>query len=111
MTVSSRKQAGCKKPVGENREAAAASPQLFKGVPAGTMRGRSVGVEKSKLRSSPVMMLNGLPDTASIMGATVQLLNNLPAKLSPTRPLWYTPLKTKRWRWSNSEFDRSAFGL
>src|SRR6476620_6904182 len=83
-----RKQAGCKNPVGEKREAAATSPQALAPVPDGTTKGRSVGVLKSKFRSSPVMILNGRPDAASMIGATVQseksLLKNPPDKV----PLW-----------------------
>src|SRR5437773_5980909 len=96
--VPSRKQAGCKNPVGEKREAAATSPQEFGPVPAATTNGRSVGVLKSKLRSSPVMILNGRPDAASMIGDTVQSEKNLLQKPPDKVPLWYTPLNTNRWR-------------
>ena len=76
------------RPVGEKREEAATSPQALMGVPAGTIRGRSVGVLKSKLRSSPEIMLKGRPDTASMIGATVQSLKNFLTKPFPTCPLW-----------------------
>ena len=56
-------------------------------------------VLKSKLLSTPEMMLNGRPETTSKMGARVQLEKNFPTNPLPlSLPLWYTPLKTKRWR-------------
>jgi hypothetical protein len=85
--VPSRKQAGIKYPVGENFDGAAVSPQLVV-APAAAVFGRSVGVLKSKLRSSPVMMLNGRPEAISKMGAIVQPEKNLLAKpLPPSVPL------------------------
>src|SRR5207244_11091329 len=86
--VPSRKHAGCKNPVGEKRDATATSPQEFGPVPDATIKGRSVGVLKSKLRSSPVMMLNGRPDAASMIGATVQSERNLLQKAPDRVPLW-----------------------
>src|SRR5206468_8684968 len=105
------KQAGCKKPLGEKRDATATSPQPFTPVPGATITGRSVPELRSKLRSMLVMMLNGRPEFRSMIGASDQLLKSLPTKPLPsTLPDCSTPLKTKRWRWSKSELERSAFG-
>src|SRR3981081_1674047 len=68
----SRKHAGFRKPVGEKREADGVLPQRSLGVFAGTITGLSVGVLKSKLLSTPEIMLKGRPDTTSKIGATVQ---------------------------------------
>src|SRR4051794_26916707 len=105
-----RKQAGCTQPLGEYLVATATSPHAFVPEPE-TIIGRSV-LPRSKLRSSPVITLNGRPELTSMIGAKVQSLNTVCTKpLPPTLPLWKTELKTKRWRWSNDEFERSATRL
>ena len=54
-------------------------------------------------------MLNGRPEATSRMGASVHPEKNLLAKPLPLSvPLWYTPLNTKRCRWSKAELERSA---
>src|SRR5438132_14305723 len=78
-----RKHAGCRKPVGENLDAARALPHGSVGVLAGTIVGRSVGVLKSKLVSVPEIILNGLPETASIIGASVQPERNFSTNPPP----------------------------
>ncbi len=67
--------------------------------------------ENWKLSGLPVMMLNGRPEATSRIGAKVQLLKKRLAKPEPESfPLWYTPLNTKRWRWSNNDVERSWLG-
>src|SRR5450759_2070668 len=104
-SVPFRKHAGCTQPVGDHWVATATSPQAL--VPApDTAIGRSV-LPRSKLRSSPVITLNGRPELKSRIGAKVQSLNSVRVNPLPTLPLWKTALKTKRWRWSNDELERS----
>src|SRR5437763_1628491 len=82
------KQGSWKNPVGENFEATV-GPHGLSGVPEGTTLGRPVLGENWKLSGLPVRMLNGRPEAISTIGATVQLLKNLLAKLSPeSLPLW-----------------------
>src|SRR6267142_4521500 len=88
-------------PVGENFDFTV-GPQLT----LATVFGRPGKEDNCKLSPLPVMMLKGLPEENSTRGANVQLLRNFLAKLSPdSLPLWYTPLKTKRWRWSKREVE------
>src|SRR6185312_15363782 len=96
--VPSIKHGTWKAPVGEALEATVAKPQAFAGVPGATALGRSVDVLKLKFWSVAVTMLNGRPELNSMIGASVQLLNSLFQKVSPSFPLWYMPLNTKRWR-------------
>src|SRR5262249_10782090 len=61
--------------------------------------GRPVRADNCRLFPFPVMMLNGLPEATSITGANVQSLSSLLTNpLLLNRPVWYTPLKTKRCR-------------
>src|SRR5580692_2019558 len=100
------RQGSWKIPVGENLEATV-GPQLGLAM----VLGRPVNADNCRLSSTPVTMLKGLPEANSIRGASVQLLKNLLVKPSPASlPLWYTPLKTKRCRWSNVEVERSELG-
>src|SRR5712692_7794341 len=87
-------QGSCKVPVGEYLEGMG-GPQAGLTV----VLGRPVSDDNCKLSPLPVMMLNGRPELNSTKGAKVQLLKSLLAKPSPeSLPVWYTPLKTKRWR-------------
>src|SRR6266403_5765653 len=93
-----KRQGSWKIPVGENLDWTTAFP---KAVHAGFSKvlGRPVSEDNCRLSPLPVMMLKGRPEPNSIRGANVQLLKNLLAKPSPeSLPVWYTPLKTKRWR-------------
>src|SRR5882757_8418245 len=84
----------CKVPVGEYLEfTGSAQPGLT------VVLGRPVSEDNCRLSPLPVMTLNGLPELNSTSGANVQSLKNLLAKPAPeSLPVWYTPLKTKRWR-------------
>src|ERR1043166_6586615 len=75
------KQGSPKEPLGEKRDGTE-EPQGVP-APAETTFGRPVLGENWKLSGLPVMMLNGLPEETSTNGATVPLLKNLLAKLSP----------------------------
>src|SRR5512135_164238 len=108
--LASTKQGIWNAPVGEALEATVGKPQALVGVFGATAFGRSVEVLKLKFWSVPVTMLNGRPELNSMIGASVQSLKNLPQKVVPTVPLWYMPLKTKRWRWSKVELARSRSG-
>src|SRR5579864_60882 len=79
----SPKHGSWKKPVGENLDATAGSPQALGGVPAATTFGRPVSGENWKLSGLPVRMLNGRPDATSIIGAIVQSLKRRLANESP----------------------------
>src|SRR5580658_2714174 len=71
-------------PVGENLEATV-GPQRGLAI----VFGRPVSADNCKLSSTPVTMLNGLPEANSTRGASVQLLKNLLAKPSlASFPLW-----------------------
>src|SRR4029077_11747250 len=77
-----RMQGAWKVPVGENFDWTGLFPIA---VHAGFSKvlGRPVSEDNWRLSPLPVMMLNGRPEPNSIKGATVQLLKNFPAKLSP----------------------------
>src|SRR5713101_2798344 len=105
-----RMQGSWKIPVGENFEVVGLFPIA---VHAGFSKvlGRPVSEDNWRLSPLPARMLNGRPELNSIRGATVQLLKSWLAKPSPpSLPVWETPLKTKRWRWSKVEVERSALG-
>src|SRR5690348_12842595 len=87
-----------KAPVGDAFDGTVGKPQALVGVPTATAFGRSVEVLKLKFWSVAVTMLKGRPELNSTIGATVTSLNILPQNPLPALPLWYTPLKTKRWR-------------
>src|SRR5438270_4773493 len=77
-----------KAPVGEAFEATVGKPQALVAVPTATAFGRSVAVLKLKFWSVAVTTLNGRPELNSMIGASVQLLRNLPQKFDPALPLW-----------------------
>src|SRR5271157_1083428 len=92
------RQGSWKIPVGEYFEWTTGFPSA---VHAGVSNvfGRGVLDSNCKLSSTPVMMLNGRPEEISTSGANVQSLKSLLAKPPPASlPVWYTPLKTNRWR-------------
>lgn len=59
--------------------------------------------------STPESMLNGRPDDISKMGATMKSAKTVRHPPPPRQEAGEasTPLKTKRWRWSNKESARS----
>ncbi len=102
--------------MGENLLSTGAVPQQLVPEPAATALGRSVMESKSKLVSCAVRMLKGRPELTSMMGATVKPEKTPGRKPEPSilpviRPLLKTPERTKRWRWSKCETERSALGL
>src|SRR5215813_686973 len=81
------RQTSCRNPVGENREGTGAAQPLL--IFAGTTLGRLVLGENWKLSALPVRMLNGRPEATARIGANVQLLKILLARLLPLSfPVW-----------------------
>src|SRR5215213_6827890 len=79
-------------------------------VPSLATDGRSFELWRSALVSVPVRMLKGRPEEISRIGAMEKSARKRCAKLSPLRHEEGEPrtaLKTKRWRWSKSESERS----
>src|SRR4051812_9901312 len=79
-------------------------------VPSAATFGRSVWLDWSLFVSTFERMLNGRPLEISTIGANV-MSDMTRSNIVPLRhPVGdeITPLTTNRWRWSNSEFARSA---
>src|SRR5438270_9863918 len=78
-------------------------------LPLESTDGRSVFEVRSLFVSCPVRMLKGRPEDISKMGATMKSAKKLRQPPSPRQVAGdaSTPLKTKRWRWSNKESARS----
>src|SRR5262249_38779767 len=111
LPLKSAMQGSWKTPVGEYFEFTGKFPSAVHAGLANVF-GREVNDDNCRLSWLPVMMLNGRPAPNSIKGANVQSLSNFPATPSypKTFPTWYTPLNTKRWRWSNKDVERSRNG-
>src|ERR687883_1421732 len=80
-------------------------------VPSAATLGRSFELCRSRFWSVPVRMLNGRPEEISTIGETVKSERKRWPKSVALRHDGgdaTTALKTKRWRWSKSESERSA---